>query len=826
MRFRSPRIAIRPIIVSPMLWNVAAALLVGCGCLSAAPPRVLVDDYSLEQVAREPDIVTPVALAVDTAGRLLVVESHTHKRTEDYQGPTTDRIRALDDSDGDGKLDRWAEVADGFRHAMNVVVRNDGAIVVVTRGDVFLLEADEQGGFGKPATLVHLETKIDYPHNALGGFVFDGRGGFYLGLGENFGGAYRLIGSDGAEFADSGGTGMIFHFANDGSGMKRIAQGFWNPFGLGIAGRKTLFAVDNDPDASPPCRLIHVVETGDYGHRWEYGRAGVHPLQAWNGELPGTLPMVCGTGEAPCAVVPHENHLWVTSWGDHRVERYKLTSSAGTFAGQREVVVQGDADFRPTGFAVASSGDIYFADWVSKSYPVHGKGRIWRLSRKEAYEPEPWEVIESREAPIGKQSPEQLTNSPQPFERQRTVARYVAEQSTKGIDLADARTDSERLVRLQAIRWSEQAVEDDLLRAELQHPSADIRLYALRWICDQHRTPLRNDVAELLKREIPSERYYLALLGAIAWLDGDRKPPPKSIVDGLLARELRNKNRAPEIKALALRLISPNHKQLTLDVLNGYIEGNSAELRREAIQALALCQHENRFVYLAKVAGDETLDPSLRADALAGLAGEVAQFEPLIRKLAESDLPALRSEASRILRLTSRDQEALATQPPEIKPEPTDLDTWLALTEGRGDAESGRRLFFSSVGPRCGTCHNRNGCGGSFGPALTGYGNNHSRRQILTAILQPSRDIAPRYVPWVLETDDGKTHVGLRLPQGGDNGNEPYIDSEGKRFDLQSDNVEFRQPAKKSIMPEGIEKTISVEDLADLLAYLSEASGE
>jgi len=801
--------------------QVAVSLLslstVCCSQLHAEQPRTLVDDYNLELVAHEPDIVTPVAMAFDQQGRLLVIESHTHQRPENYAGPTSDRIRRLDDSNGDGKLDRWTEVADGFRHAMNVVVRDDGAIVVITRGDVHLLEANSEGKFTKRTTLVHLDTSIDYPHNALGGFVFDGQGGFYLGLGENFGGEYRLVGSDGAEFADSGGTGMIFHFAGDGSGLKRFAQGFWNPFGLGIAGKQTLFAVDNDPDASPPCRLIHVVETGDYGHRWEYGRAGVHPLQAWNGELPGTLPMVCGTGEAPCAVVPHENHLWVTSWGDHRLERYKLSAKGASFDGVREVVVQGDADFRPTGLAVAPNGDIYFADWVSKSYPVHGKGRIWTLSRKTPYEPEPWTAIDKLEASVDEE-PGTGLDSLDRFNRQRLITELDLQQARKLLGTESA---TKRLVGLQALRWNDEPQDDDLLRAALADADADVRLYALRWVADEHRTDLRGAVADMLKGDIPSERYYLSLLGAVAWLDGDRTPPPRSIVDGLLARELRNKNRAANIKALALRLLSPNHKQLTLETLNAYIEGESSDLRREAVRTLALSELDDRFVYLAKVAGDETLAPSLRADALVVLSSEAEQFGPLIEKLSHSDLPALRAEGTRILRLTAHNGQATAAVPAEITPEPNDIDTWAALTAGRGDADSGRRLFFSPVGPRCSVCHTHGGRGGEFGPALTGYGRNNDRRQILTAILQPSRDIAPRYVPWVLETDDGKTHVGLRLPQGGDNGNEPYIDSEGHRFDLQSDTVEFRSPAKKSIMPEGMEKTITVEDLADLVAFLS-----
>ncbi|HMO87335.1 MAG TPA: cytochrome C, partial [Lacipirellulaceae bacterium] len=131
------------------------------------------------------------------------------------------------------------------------------------------------------------------------------------------------VGSDGAVQEGHGGVGTIFTCKADGAGLERLAVGFWNPFGI-VAAAGRVYCVDNDPDASPPCRLIEVVYGGDYGHRWEYGRAGVHPLQAWNGELPGTLPMICGTGEAPTAVVSHRGHLWVTSWGDHRIERYAL----------------------------------------------------------------------------------------------------------------------------------------------------------------------------------------------------------------------------------------------------------------------------------------------------------------------------------------------------------------------------------------------------------------------------------------------------------------------------------------------------------------------
>ena len=66
------------------------------------------DEWQLELVAEQPQIVTPIGIAFDRHGRLLIVESHTHKRPDDYKGPPTDRIRMVVDTDGDGRLDHWS----------------------------------------------------------------------------------------------------------------------------------------------------------------------------------------------------------------------------------------------------------------------------------------------------------------------------------------------------------------------------------------------------------------------------------------------------------------------------------------------------------------------------------------------------------------------------------------------------------------------------------------------------------------------------------------------------------------------------------------------
>jgi putative membrane-bound dehydrogenase-like protein len=355
----------------------------------------IVEDEALvlELFAEHPDIVTPVAIDVDDAGRVWVIESHTHQTPDGYLGPRRDRILVFEDIDGDGRPERITRFVDGLKHAMGLCVRPDGVYVITrncvrrfrdTNGD---LVAD--GG----ATILGLETAGDYPHNGLSGIAFDELGWMYIGMGENLGVPYRLIARGGTTL--SGGTegGNVFRSTPDGDHFERWATGFWNAFGLGFDQLGRLFVVDNDPDSRPPCRLLHVVRGGDYGYRFWLGRAGLHPFTSWNGLLPGTLPMVAGTSEAPSAVVAYEHdafperyrgQLFGTSWGDHRIECFEPEPRGASFRASARTVVRGGEEFRPVGIALAPDGSLYFTDWVDRSYPVHGRGRIWRLRAGEA----------------------------------------------------------------------------------------------------------------------------------------------------------------------------------------------------------------------------------------------------------------------------------------------------------------------------------------------------------------------------------------------------------------------------------------------------------
>ena len=378
-------------------WALLVWLALGQSANSPAPaqPRLLDDRLQLELISQQPDLVTPVGLAIDPRGRLFVVESHTHFPPPNYAGPKSDRIRLFVDTNADGKPDRVTTFHEGLKFTMNVAIDRDGSLLVATRSEILRLQDRDQDGVAdETISIAKLITPGNYPHNGLSGFTFDYRGRIYFGFGENLGADYRLVGTDGKSLRGGGEGGNVYRCEPDGSDLSLVATGFWNPFHLSIDQFGRLWVVDNDPDSRPPCRLLQVVEGGDYGYRFRNGRRGTHPFTAWNGELPGTLPMASGTGEAPSGVIAYESdqlpapsfagQLLVTSWGDHRLDLFEVRPRGASFFAASRPLVVGTDQFRPVGVAVAPDGSVYFTDWVDKSYQLHGQGRLWRLSTRGA----------------------------------------------------------------------------------------------------------------------------------------------------------------------------------------------------------------------------------------------------------------------------------------------------------------------------------------------------------------------------------------------------------------------------------------------------------
>jgi putative membrane-bound dehydrogenase-like protein len=533
--------AIMPSVPSRLLANAVLHALAGPAL--AGPPTATDDRLVVELVASEPDIVTPTGIAVDEHGAVWVVENQTHQRTPQYKGPETDRIRVFSEFGPDGKAGSVRTFADGFRNSMSIALGQGGAVFLATRAALYRLrDGNGSGKAGERTTLVRLETAGDYPHNGLAGFAFDAVGNMYFGLGENLGADYKLIGSDGVTLAGGGEGGSVYRCRPDGTGLVRVATGFWNPFAQAVDALGRLLIVDNDPDARGPCRLVHVIDGGDYGYRFRYGRKGLHPFVCWNGELPGTLPMIAGTLEAPSGILPYEadglpadyrGKLLTTSWGDHVVECFELSPRGASVGAKQKVLVRGGEDFRPVGIAAAPDGSVVFSDWVDKSYPVHGKGRIWRLRAKTPPDRDGLTTEQVAKLDISRLT--ELLHHP------KWVIRVAA---------ADALT------------GREQGGREALRKALREEKSLRARLHALWATAKLPSVPAEELVRLALGDEAPEVRgEAVRLLGRLLPADPDRRQEKD-----LLDRALRDKDPSVRMQAI-LQLRTPQGFEQIVPVL-------------------------------------------------------------------------------------------------------------------------------------------------------------------------------------------------------------------------------------------------------------------
>ena len=85
-------------------------------------------DFKVELFASDPDIINPIAMAWDERGRLWVVESVDYPNTfKETDGQANDRIKICEDTDGDGKADKFTVFADGLNIPTSMIIlANDG----------------------------------------------------------------------------------------------------------------------------------------------------------------------------------------------------------------------------------------------------------------------------------------------------------------------------------------------------------------------------------------------------------------------------------------------------------------------------------------------------------------------------------------------------------------------------------------------------------------------------------------------------------------------------------------------------------------------------
>jgi putative membrane-bound dehydrogenase-like protein len=166
----------------------------------------------------------------------------------------------------------------------------------------------------------------------------------------------------------------------------------------------------------------------------------------------------------------------------------------------------------------------------------------------------------------------------------------------------------------------------------------------------------------------------------------------------------------------------------------------------------------------------------------------------------------VQSAAARLLERTApNDQERAAK-----------LEALLASAAG-GDPVRGEQVFLSQRAA-CAACHRVANRGEQIGPNLTKIGEIRGRRDLFEAILFPSASLARGYESFSIVTKEGQVHSGL---VGRETASAVYLrTTERAEVRVARDEIDQFAPNPTSIMPQGLDKTLSPAELRDLVAYL------
>lgn len=198
--------------------------------LTQVPP-----DFRIELFASEPDIVKPIAMAWDEKGRLWIVETIDYPNTvREVKGEGIDRIKICEDTDGDGKADKFTVFAEGLNIPTSIAFANGGVIVAQAPDFLFLKDTDGDD-------IADTREKI-----ITGWGVFDTHAGpssLKYGLDNMMWGAVGYSGFSGRVAGTEMKFGQgLYRFTADGSHMEFMGATSNNTWGLGFSENFDVFA--------------------------------------------------------------------------------------------------------------------------------------------------------------------------------------------------------------------------------------------------------------------------------------------------------------------------------------------------------------------------------------------------------------------------------------------------------------------------------------------------------------------------------------------------------------------------------------------------------
>ena len=608
------------------------------------------------------------------------------------------------------------------------------------------------------------------------------------------------------------GGGWICRTDLDGRTWELVAGGLRNAYALAVDPSGEVFTFDSDTEFEinlpwyRPTRVLHAVSGADFGWRGGIYKVPETAPDGW----PAVLPLGLGSPTAVMfplgAKIPakYRTALWVADWSYGRILALHLTSDGATFRATPEPIVT-SVPLPVTALCVnPADGALYFATGGRRTQSAIYR-LTWTGDPTLATQPEhppattPPEVASrvALEEFHGRANPAALAvvwpalAHADPLVRRaaRTAleAQPVATWSERALAETSPRPALAALLAL--TRVDAAAHRQEILAALQRHFTAALdpalRDEALRVltltlirggdVSSAQRTTWATLVSPLFPAPNPARN--AALLELLLFLRA-----PDAIARGFAALDaaVTHEAQLDLVRSLRARLAEWTPAQRTRYLIWLHATG---EWRGGSSFTLLLKELRKEAVASAPEAERATLEKSLAATLAS-------------------------------VRITAPSTSRTTSHPWTV----AELTALVESSSGTRDAARGRRVFAAAG---CFACHTCNGEGGALGPDLTAAGSRLATRDLLEAILEPSREISDQYGTSEIALRDGRrlsgriinyTEQGLVLAEN------LFDPAQGVR--LKESDIDAITPAKISLMPPGLLDAFSAGEILDLLAFL------
>jgi putative heme-binding domain-containing protein len=214
------------------------------------------------------------------------------------------------------------------------------------------------------------------------------------------------------------------------------------------------------------------------------------------------------------------------------------------------------------------------------------------------------------------------------------------------------------------------------------------------------------------------------------------------------------------------------------------------------------------------------VSPAVQPQVVDTILSRDAWYPLFFNELARGTIPAASITAAQRQELVGHPTASIRERASQLFATSINADRQQVIHQYRaalgmsGDVERGRGLFTKN----CSQCHKLGDVGYAVGPNLATVANK-TPSFLLQELFDPNRNVDTRYASYVAATKSGLVRTGILSSESANS--ITLLGTEGKQFNLLRTDLEELRATGKSLMPEGIEKELPLQAVADLIAFLN-----